>query len=239
MSRRVGLIDPFAGIAGDMFLGALIGAGAPLERVREGLSRLDLQGYEIGCEDVLRAGVAAKKFSVRHAEDHHHRGLTTILGLIERADLPDAVKAASSAAFRRLGEAEAKIHGVDVDTVHFHEVGAVDAICDIVGGALALDALQLDGLYCRPLPLNSGTVHAAHGHMPLPAPATLELMRGRPTRETDFEGELVTPTGAAIVAAWTRPDAPPDFTPEAIGYGAGDRDPEGYANVCRVTVGVA
>jgi uncharacterized protein (TIGR00299 family) protein len=239
MSRRVGLIDPFAGIAGDMFVGALIGAGAPLDHVRTGLARLALTGYEIGCEDVMRAGIAAKKFRVTHAEDHHHRGLTTILGLIADAGLPPAVTAAASEAFRLLGEAEARIHGVDVDAVHFHEVGAVDAICDIVGGALALEALGIDELYCRPLPLSSGTVDAAHGRMPLPAPATLELMKGRPVRESGLEGELVTPTGAAIVAAWTRADAPPDFTPESAGYGAGDRDPPGYANVCRITVGVA
>lgn len=230
---RIALIDPFAGIAGDMFVGALLDAGASIDRVREGLLRLDLGGYEVGSEKVMRGGISATKFRVHMDEDHHHRGLSTILDLISGAGLPER----AAAAFQRLGEAEAKIHGVDVEAVHFHEVGAVDAICDIVGAALCLEMLEIEALHCRPLPLFSGTVDAAHGRMPLPAPATLELMKGRPTYDSGLEGELVTPTGAALVAAWTTPDAPPPFTPRAIGYGAGDRDPKGYANVCRVTIG--
>jgi len=236
---KIALVDPFAGIAGDMFVGALLHAGAPFDHLSAALRGLDLSGFEVDCTDVMRAGVAAKKFHVRHGEDHHHRGLTTILDLIARAALPDAVKARASGAFRRLGAAEAKIHGVSVDEVHFHEVGAVDAICDIVGAAVCLDALGIEEIYARPLPLSTGTVDAAHGRMPVPAPATLELMRGRPTFDSGLEGELVTPTGAALVAAWAEAGAPPPFLPVAIGYGAGDRDPKGYPNVCRVTLGEA
>ena len=181
---RIALIDPFAGIAGDMFVGALLDAGASIDHLREGLARLDLSGYRITGERVMRAGIAATKFSVDHDEDHHHRGLSTILGLIRDAGLPHR----AAAAFQRLGEAEAKIHGIDVERVHFHEVGAVDAICDIVGAALCLEMLEVEAVYCRPLPLSTGTVEAAHGRMPLPAPATLELMKGRPTYDSGFEG---------------------------------------------------
>ena len=234
---RVALIDPFAGIAGDMFVGALLHAGAPFDHLSATLRGLDLSGFEVDCTDVMRAGVSAKKFHVRHGEGHHHRGLTTILDLIARAELPDTVKARASAAFRLLGEAEARIHGVSVDDVHFHEVGAVDAICDIVGAAICLDALGIDEIYARPLPLSTGTVDAAHGRLPVPAPAALELMKGRPTFDSGLEGELVTPTGAAFVAAWAAEGGPPPFVPSAIGYGAGDREAEGHANVCRVTVG--
>lgn len=236
---RVALVDPFAGIAGDMFVGACLHAGASLKRLREGLARLDLDGYKVSARKVLRAGVAAKKFRVRHGEGHHHRGLKTIRKLIRRARLPARVEERALSAFTRLGEAEARIHGVPVDDVHFHEVGAVDAICDIVGAALCLEDLAVDRLHCRPLPLSTGRVVAAHGRMPVPAPATMELLKGLPTYDAGLEGELVTPTGAALVAAWAEPGGPPPLVPRAIGYGAGDRNPEGYANVCRVTVGDA
>jgi hypothetical protein len=142
-------------------------------------------------------------------------------------------------AFARLAEAEAGVHGVPVAKVHFHEVGAVDAICDIAGCALAVDALGIERLYCRPLPLSTGSVATEHGRLPLPAPATAELLKGRLTYESGLEGELVTPTGAALVAAWAEPGPPPAFVPISIGYGAGDRDPRGYPNVCRVLVGEA
>ncbi|MHC4549648.1 MAG: nickel pincer cofactor biosynthesis protein LarC [Planctomycetota bacterium] len=234
---RIALIEPFAGLAGDMFVGALLHAGAPFEHLRAGLARLGVGGFEVGCRNVQRGGVAAAKFTVDHAEEHHHRGLATILDLIARASLPAGVQARASRAFTRLAEAEATIHGVGVDEVHFHEVGAVDALCDIVGAALALDALAVEALYCRPLPLSTGSVVAAHGRLPVPAPATLELMKGRPTYDSGLEGELVTPTGAALVAAWAEEGAPPPLRPLAIGYGAGDRDPEGYPNVCRITLG--
>ena len=237
MSPRVALIEPFSGIAGDMFVGALLHAGAPFESIRDGLAALDLADYAVDRQAVMRCGISAEKFDVRHGEDHHHRGLTTILRTIEKASLPERVAARASAVFRVLGEAEAKIHGVSVDAVHFHEVGAVDAICDIVGAALALEALGIDTLHCRPLPLSTGSVDAAHGRIPVPAPATLELLRGWPVFDSGLEGELVTPTGAALVAALCEEGPPPAFVPAAIGYGAGTRDPEGYPNVCRVTVG--
>ncbi len=236
---RIALVDPFAGIAGDMFVGACLHAGATVRYLRNGLAKLDLTDYTVSARRVMRAGISAKKFRVRHKEGHHHRGLTTILKLIRRAKLPARVTERATTAFTVLGVAEAKIHGVSVDDVHFHEVGAVDAICDIVGAALCLEELAVVKLFSRALPLSSGSVVAAHGRMPIPAPATFELLKGLATYDSGLTGELVTPTGAALIAAWAEPGSPPPFVPRAIGYGAGDRDPDGYANVCRVTVGDA
>jgi len=234
---RVALLDPNAGVAGDMFVGALLDAGAPFKVVRDGLGALDLDGFTVSHRKVTRGGIAARKFRVRHKESHHHRGLKTILALIRSSGLDRRVRERAGLAFTRLGEAEAKVHGVDLQKVHFHEVGAVDAICDIVGAAIAMEALGIEQLHTRPLPLFFGMVQTDHGRMPLPAPATLELMRGWPTFDSGLQGELVTPTGAALVTAWGRSDAAPPFAPAAIGYGAGDRNPDGYPNVLRVTVG--
>jgi uncharacterized protein (TIGR00299 family) protein len=236
---RIALIEPFAGIAGDMLVGALVHAGAPFLELRAALDRLALPGVAVTRRDVLRGGVAACKFVVEHEEQHHHRGLAAILERIEGADLPGGAAARAAAAFTRLADAEARIHGLPVEEVHFHEVGAVDSICDLVGAAVALELLGVERVFCRALPLSTGTVRAAHGLLPVPAPATLELLRGRPVRESGLEGELVTPTGAAMVAAWAEPGGPPPFTPTAIGYGAGDRDPDGYPNVTRVVLGDA
>ncbi|MDH3592038.1 MAG: nickel pincer cofactor biosynthesis protein LarC, partial [Planctomycetota bacterium] len=210
-------------------------AGAPFGTLRGGLAALDLDRYEVGHERVMRCGIAAEQFLVRHDEDHHHRGLTRVLEILEK--LPDDPRGLANGAFLKLGQAEAKIHNVSVDDVHFHEVGAVDALCDIAGAALLVDALGIDAIYCRPLPLTTGSVQAAHGRIPVTAPATLELLRGIPVRDTGENGEWVTPTGAAMMAAWARFEAPPPFTPRSIGYGAGTRDPDGYPNVCRVVIG--
>ncbi len=232
---KIALIDPFAGISGDMTVGALLHAGASGAALSRGLKSLPLKGFRVSSSLVTRCGIAARKFTVRHGEDHHHRGLPAILKLIAKGELSRPVKARASAAFRLLGEAERAIHGAAVD--HFHEVGAIDSICDIVGAALALEQLGIERVYCRPLPLSTGSIDTAHGRLPLPAPATMELLKGRPTFESGMQGELITPTGAAIVAAWAEAGAAPPFVPEAIGYGAGDRDPDGYPNVCRITVG--
>jgi len=206
---KLALLEPFAGVAGDMLVGALVDAGAPFRDVRAALDALPLEGFTVSQRKVLRCGVTARKFRVKHKEDHHHRGLTTILKMLNKAKLQEPVRERAVAAFTLLGEAEAKVHGVSVDEVHFHEVGAVDAICDIVGAAAALHALEIDALHCRAMPLFHGSVKAAHGVIPLPAPATLHLMRGMPVYDS------------------------------GIGYGAGDRDPSEYPNVCRVMVGEA
>jgi uncharacterized protein (TIGR00299 family) protein len=236
---RIALIDPFAGIAGDMLTGALLHAGAPFKAVRSALEGLPVKGFKVSAKKVRRCGIAAKKFVVRAEEKRHRRGLPQVLRILKGAKLGGAVRDRAAEAFTLLAGAEARVHGVPVDEVHFHEVGALDSICDIVGAAAALDALGIERLFCRPLPLSRGSVETAHGRLPVPAPAALELMKGLKTVESGLEGELVTPTGAAMVAAWADGDEPPLLVPRAIGYGAGDRDPEGYPNVCRVIVGDA
>jgi len=234
---RIALVDPFAGVAGDMFVGALLDAGAPFKAVREGLAQLGIDDFKVSHRKVVRCGIAARKFRVTHKESHHHRGLKTTLKLIRKSGLDKPVRDRANAAFTALGEAEAKVHGVALEKVHFHEVGAVDAICDIVGASIAMHSLGIERLYTRPLPLFFGMVDAAHGRIPLPAPATMELMRGWPTFDSGLQGELVTPTGAALITAWGTREPVPAFVPATIGYGAGDRDPQGYPNVCRITVG--
>jgi len=230
---RIALLDPFAGVAGDMFVGALLDAGAPFRSVRDGLAGI----AKVSQRRVDRAGIAARKFRVAAAPEEHHRGLKEIGRIIRGAGQPKAVRDRALAAFTRLAEAEAKVHGIDVNKVHFHEVGARDAIADILGAAIAFEELGIERLHARPLPMFFGMVDTAHGRLPLPAPATMELMRGWPVFESGREGELVTPTGAALVTAWATPEPPPPFVPEAIGYGAGDRNPERTPNVCRLTVG--
>ena len=233
---KVALIEPFAGIAGDMFVGALVGAGAPFRAVEDGIRSLRLP-CSVTCGTVERGGLRGRKFRVKFKEGHVHRGLKEILAILRKGRLPARALDLAEAAFARLAEAEAKVHGIPVRKVHFHEVGAIDAICDIAGAALALDALGIEKLWCRALPLSTGFVVTEHGRLPVPAPATLELMKGRAVCDSGLTGELVTPTGAALVAAWAETSAPPAFVPSAIGYGAGDRDPHDYPNLCRIVVG--
>ena len=234
---RVALLEPFAGVAGDMFVGACLHAGASLKGLREALAGLPLEGFSVSARKVVRCGVTARKFTVRHKEHHPHRTWRTIRALLKKAKLAKAVRDRATEAFRLLAEAEARVHGVPVDSIHFHEVGAVDAVCDIVGAAFCIEDLGVEALHTRPLPLSTGFVEAAHGRIPVPAPATMELLQGLPVVDSGLKGELVTPTGAALVKAWASPAPAPPFTADALGYGAGDRDPEGYPNVCRLVVG--
>lgn len=233
---RVALLEPFAGVAGDMFVGALVGAGAPFREVQRGLKSLRLP-CSVSCGSVDRGGLRGRKFRVKFKAQHAHRGLKEILAILRRGKLPARARELAERAFTRLAEAEARVHGVPVAKVHFHEVGAIDAICDIAGAALALDELGIEKLWSRPLPLSTGFVTMEHGRFPVPAPATLELMKGRAVYDSGLEGELVTPTGAALVAAWAEMSEPPAFVPSSIGYGAGDRDPHGYPNLCRIVLG--
>lgn len=233
---RIALLDPFAGVAGDMLVGALLDAGASFAAVSRAVAALGVRGVRLSRRRVDRAGLRATKFSVRHApREHAHRGLREVLRLLRK--LPASVRERSERAFRALAAAEAEVHGCDVNDVRFHEVGAVDSIGDVVGAAAAIEDLGVEALYCGPLPWSRGVVRTEHGPMPLPAPATAKLLRGWPVRDSGFEDELVTPTGAACVAAWARPAPAPAFVPLASGYGAGDRDPDAYPNVCRVTLG--
>ena len=234
---KIAYFDCFAGISGDMTVGALIAAGASVETLREGLSRLPVSGYEMQVESIKKKGIASTDVTVKVAEHQHARHLGDIETIIQSSSLSDAVKDKSLRVFRKLAEAEAKVHGCPVDHVHFHEVGAVDAIVDIVGSAICLESLGIDRIEASPLPMPHGFVESAHGKFPLPAPATVELLTGFPVRGVEVEGELVTPTGAAILAALASSFGPaPDFRLASVGYGAGKREQE-FPNVLRVMIG--
>jgi hypothetical protein len=234
---RVAYLDCFSGISGDMLLGALVDAGADVEDLRPELEKLSLAGWELNAERVERAGIAATHVRVVVREPQRPRTLADVLAIVEASQLPVSDRAQIAAVFRRLAEAEAKVHGVALDALRLHDVGAVDAIVDVAGAVAGLRLLGIERLYCSPLPAGAGEVRGPHGVLPVPAPATLELLAGAgaPLR-TGGEGELVTPTGAAIVAALARFERP-DITLERIGYGAGSRDPEGRPNVLRLWLG--
>jgi len=237
---RVGYLDCFSGISGDMCLGAVVDAGVPLDTIQAALAKLPIHGYSLVAEKVKRAGMAATHVQVRMEEHEHHphRGLHKILSIIGESGLPDAVVEKSSAVFRNLGEAEAHVHQTDVDTVHFHEVGAVDAICDIVGTVVGLEELRLDALKFSTVRLGGGTVKAAHGVLPVPAPATAELLKGLPTAGGPIDVELTTPTGAAILKTLGEPCAQwPPMSVETVAYGAGTRDPREVPNLLRLVIG--
>lgn len=237
---KIAYFDCFSGISGDMVLGALLGAGCELEQIEAHLRRLPLTDWTIKRENVKRNGLAATKALVEYGASKHHRSLGHILKLIAEASLPTRIAERASAIFRRLGEAEARVHGIPVERVHFHEVGAVDAILDIVGAATGLELLGIDEIVCSALNVGGGRVKTEHGILPVPAPATAELLRGAPTYSSGLEHELVTPTGAAIVVALTSGFGPqPAMTVEAIGQGAGAADFAGQANILRIFVGEA
>jgi len=236
---RILYFDCFAGIAGDMTVAALIELGLPLETLREGLAALPLSGYTLESSRVDRHGVAGTSFRVTLLqEDQPHRHYSGIAAMIEAAPLKPRVKELAQRIFRRLAEAEASVHGVAIERVHFHEVGAVDSIVDIVGTAIGLDYLGIDRVYASGLPFGRGFVQTAHGRLPVPAPATAFLMQGIPLGADIGEGERVTPTGAAIVAALAEGFGPPPaMKPELIGYGAGDKDFPELPNLLRLVLG--
>jgi uncharacterized protein (TIGR00299 family) protein len=237
---KLAYFDCFSGISGDMVLGALVDAGCPIEELRAGLAGLGVSGWEISAEKVWKNGMAATYVRVRTEEQQKHRSLSSILEILEKSSLASPVKERAAAIFRRLGEAEAKVHDVPIEKVHFHEVGALDAIVDIVGAAIGFQALGIERFACSPLNVGSGTVKTAHGILPVPAPATAELLRGKPTYSSGVERELVTPTGAAIVATLCEEFGPlPKMSVAAIGYGAGTADLPGQPNVVRILVGEA
>jgi pyridinium-3,5-bisthiocarboxylic acid mononucleotide nickel chelatase len=236
---RIAYFDCFAGISGDMTLGALIDAGADADALREQLSALPLAGYVLQVEQVKKRGLSATNVTVAVTHEHHERHFSDIVDIIKPSSLSDSVKEKSIRIFEKLAEAEAHVHGCHMNHVHFHEVGAVDAIIDIVGAAICLDLLKIDKVYASAMPVPHGFVESAHGRFPLPAPATAELLRDRPVYGVDVEGELVTPTGAAIVSALASGFGPaPAFTLETVGYGAGKAD-HPFPNVLRVMVGSA
>jgi uncharacterized protein (TIGR00299 family) protein len=240
-------LDTFSGISGDMTVGALLDAGVSLADVRDAVAHCKLDGVELSAERVERGGIAATKFHVRvhgeHPDDPHahahgpHRPYREIRALLAGSTLAQPVRARALAIFARLAEAEGVVHGVATDDVTFHEVGALDAIVDVVGAAVGFTALGVDEIFHAPLPLGSGFVQTAHGRLPVPGPAVTELVRGRRVRPGDGTTELVTPTGAAIVAALAQTGDPPEMTIDAVGYGAGDRVLPDRPNLLRLVVG--
>jgi len=223
------------GVSGDMILGALFDLGLNFDAWKARMEGLGLPGVALGAEKVLKHGISATRFTVSAPDSVHHRGLPEIRSLLAGADLPGRARSRALAVFARLAEAEAAIHGVPVGQVHFHEVGALDAIVDIAGACLGFEMLGVEEFFTTPFTFGTGTVRAAHGLLAVPVPATLALSRGFPSVRTAFPGELCTPTGTALVTALSRP-VPAGWagTLRAHGYGAGRKDLPDIANVLRI-----
>jgi len=236
---RVGYFDCTLGASGDMLLGAIIGAGVDAATLAGEIAKVLGDRVRLDVREVRRAGLKAIKADVSCREtDPHHRHLNDVLALIHQSPLVPAVKAGAERVFRRLAEAEACVHGCAPEQIHFHEVGALDAMADVIGAVAGIHLLQLERLFTSPLGLGHGHVECAHGRLPVPAPATLELVRGFPVCATEVEGELLTPTGAAIITTLVdAPGAPPPFVCQQVGVGAGTRDPQGWPNILRLCVG--
>lgn len=234
---RIAYFDCFAGASGDMILGALLDVGVEPEVWQRELNKLNLPGYELKIGRVQKQGIAATTVRVLVSEENRERHLADIEELIGTSQLPTEIKETSRQVFRRLAAAEARVHGTTPDRIHFHEVGGVDAIVDIVGSVVGLQLLGVEEIYASTLPQGHGFVDCAHGRLPLPAPATVELLKGVPVVSRDVEGELVTPTGAAILTTLVKSFGPsPPMTVEGIGYGAGQRD-FSFPNLLRLLVG--
>jgi uncharacterized protein (TIGR00299 family) protein len=231
--------DCFAGISGDMIVGALLDLGLDFDALERQLESLGLSGYEIRTERVKRSGIAATKFTVDvHETAQPERSLEDIRAIIEQASLSNQIKRRATRAFELLADAEARVHGTTIDQVHFHEVGAVDSIIDTVGAMIGFETLGADRFFASPLRVGQGFIKSQHGHLPIPAPATAELLRGVPVYAGDIGGEFVTPTGAAILkTVCEKFGAMPAISIERVGYGAGSRDPEGVPNAVRLVLG--
>lgn len=234
---RIAYLDCFSGISGDMFLGALVDLGFSLDELRRELQKLGLNGFDISSRPVIRKGIRGIKVDVTQTGEQPHRHLKDILDILEHSMLPDAIKEDAKNIFSLLATAEGKVHGCSPEKIHFHEVGAVDAIVDIVGALTGIKSLGIEKIFCSPLNLGSGVVNCAHGVMPVPAPATAALLVDVPVYAEGPAVELVTPTGAVLVKYLSAGFGPvPAMTLKALGYGAGDRDTE-RPNLLRVMIG--
>jgi uncharacterized protein (TIGR00299 family) protein len=253
---RIAYFDCFSGVAGDMILGALVDAGVPLTVLKEAVAALGLPGLAVEARKVMRGGFAATKVDVLtgepsreadpglvdagHPHHHSHRRLPDILEVLRGSRLPDPTRERAAAIFTRLASAEAAVHGSSPEAVHFHEVGARDAIADVVGAVAGLASLGADRVEASPLNLGGGRIATAHGTLPVPAPGTLELLKGIPCYGSPVETELTTPTGAAILATVAAAFGPPPLlTVRAVGYGAGTRELTGQPNCLRLILGDA
>ena len=230
--------DCFAGASGDMILGALVAAGVDASLLQLQLKALNVPGFELEFATVVKSGISATHARVHTTEQQTHRHLSDILGIIYDSGLSDNVKVRAARIFSRLAEAEARVHNEPVERIHFHEVGALDAIVDVVGASICFELLGIEGFSCSPLHVGSGFVDMDHGRFPVPPPAVVELLKGAPTYATEVKGELVTPTGAAIITTVCSEFGPlPIMTLRQNGYGAGTRNYDKFPNVLRVLIG--
>ena len=235
---KLAYFDCFSGISGDMTLGALLDAGCDLAQLRAELRGLQVPGLDLSAEKIWKNGMAATCVHVKTEDQQRHRPLSAILQILRDSNLASPVRDRASAIFQKLGEAEARVHDLPIEKIHFHEVGAVDAMVDIVGACIGFHALAIEKFACSPLNVGGGTVKMAHGVLPVPAPATANLLQGKPTYSNGVQRELVTPTGAAIVATLCDSFGPqPPMRVSAIGYGAGVAELEGQPNVLRIMIG--
>jgi hypothetical protein len=234
--EKVAYFDCSSGISGDMFLGALIDCGADFEYIKKELSKLNLD-FKISHQRVRKGAISAIKVIIGESEGHPLRNLKTIKEIIEKTSLPEEVKEKSLSIFTRLAEAEASVHQVDIDHVHFHEIGAVDTIIDIVGALLGLESLKVERIFSSPLPLGRGELETAHGKIPIPAPATMKLLEGCKVYGKAIQEELVTPTGAALISSLAEGFVDfPAMRILKVGYGAGTKELP-IPNVLRLVVG--
>lgn len=233
----VAYFDCFSGIAGDMILGALLDLGVDETVLRTELQKIPLTGYDIKIQKIKNNDIIATDVTITVTEDHHHRNLSEINRILKHSALKHPIKKLSQDIFHNLGKAEAKIHNVEINEVFFHEVGAIDSIIDIVGSVISIFILGVDTIICSPLPLGHGFVCCEHGLLPLPAPATMELLKGIPVYTVDRKQETVTPTGAAVITTLaSRFGEMPLMKITRIGYGSG-KIPSNYPNLLRVYLG--
>jgi len=237
---RIAYLDCASGISGDMTLGALVDAGVSLDSLNAAIASLGLPGCRLLAEEVKKKGFRATQVRVEYTPEHVHRHLHHIAAMIGQSQLTPRQRETATGMFRKLAEAEARVHGTAVEKVHFHEVGAADSIADIVGAAVGWDLLGVERIVSSPIPTGGGRVKMAHGECSVPAPATAELLKGIPLAESTVQAELTTPTGAAIVATLASGFGPlPAMAIERVGYGAGQRDLEEQPNVLRLFLGTA
>ncbi len=237
-AARCAYIDCFAGASGDMLLGALVDAGLPFDRLKSELSKLGLSDYTISCRTLSKHSISATKIDVDAQEGHVHRHLSDIADILEASSLDQDIKDRALAVFTRLAEAEAQVHGTTVKSVHFHEVGAVDAIVDIVGSVIGLKLLGIERIHCSALSVGTGSTQGSHGAMPIPVPAVVALCANIPLRRTGIPKELLTPTGAALLTTLAESFGQPiTFKADQVGYGAGSRDLDEIPNLLRIEIG--
>ncbi|ARI78674.1 nickel pincer cofactor biosynthesis protein LarC [Halobacillus mangrovi] len=241
---KVLYLDCFSGISGDMTIGALLDLGGSFEVLENELKQLKFSSeYDLSVEKVVKTGISSTNFNVILNEEytrhhHEHRHYSDIVEIITNSDLNERVKNMALRVFEKIGRAEAKIHSIPFEKVHFHEVGAVDSIIDIVGACILIDHLGVEKIYSSPVPLGNGTIRIAHGLYPVPAPATLEIVKGIPIQSTEIQGELTTPTGAGFLAVLVDGFGPlPSLKVEKVGYGAGNKDFKEHPNVLRLMMG--